>query len=89
MVLANFETDFSLLLASGPPLAAHARPSGLKRHSRREETFKEGIGILGGKYFHFFISKCENFIFSQSSLGHGESIGTDGFKARVEADRKV
>ena len=31
-----------LLLASGPPEAAHTYPSGLKRHSRGEEAFKEG-----------------------------------------------
>ena len=29
------------ILASGPSQAAHARPSGLKRHSRGEEAFKE------------------------------------------------
>lgn len=44
---------FVFILASGPPPAAHARPSGLKWHSRREETFKEGIGIQGGKNFDF------------------------------------
>ena len=31
-----------VVLASGPPPAAHARPLGLKRHSRREDAFKEG-----------------------------------------------
>ena len=49
------EVGIFILLASGPPPAAHACPSGLKRHSRREEEFKEGKafkerrGILGGK----------------------------------------
>ena len=37
-----------LVLASGPPPAAHARPSGLKRHSRGEDAFKEGRCIQGG-----------------------------------------
>ena len=32
---------FFVILATGPPLAAHARSSGLKKHSRREEAFKE------------------------------------------------
>ena len=48
----NYDEDYRIktlkLLASGPPPAAHARPSGLKRHSRgkrhsrREEASKEG-----------------------------------------------
>ena len=35
-------------LASWPPPAANARPSGLKRHSRGEDAFKEGRCIQGG-----------------------------------------
>ena len=31
-------------LASWPPPAANARPSGLKRHSRGEDAFKKGLG---------------------------------------------
>ena len=42
-------------LASGPPPAAHARPSGLKRHSRREEAFKEG------NFSKMFFSIFRNF----------------------------
>ena len=53
-----------------------------------EEAFKGGRGIQGGKrhsrgeFFHFFFnfSKFESFIFSYSSLGHGESKCTLGFK---------
>ena len=36
---------FFFILASEPP-----RPSGLKRHLRGEEAFKEGRGIQGGKF---------------------------------------
>ena len=35
-------------IASWPPPAANARPSGLKRHSRGEDAFKEGRCIQGG-----------------------------------------
>ena len=36
---------YSLLgLTSWPPEAANARPLGLKRHSRGEDAFKEGLG---------------------------------------------
>ena len=38
-------------LASWPPPAANARPSGLKRHSRGEDAFKEGRCIQGGTFF--------------------------------------
>ena len=31
-----------VILASWPPPAANARPSGLKRHSRGDDAFKEG-----------------------------------------------
>ena len=37
-----------MILASRPPPAANARPSGLKRHSRGEDAFKEGRCIQGG-----------------------------------------
>ena len=39
---------FYYTLASWPPPAANARPSGLKRHSRGEDAFKEGRCIQGG-----------------------------------------
>ena len=54
-----------------------------------KEAFKEGKGILGGKFlvqtkrlqkFLNFFLKFESFIFFQLSMGHGESIGTLGFK---------
>ena len=40
---------YLLELTSGPPPAAHACPLGLKRHSRRDDAFKEGRCIQGGK----------------------------------------
>ena len=45
--IQNLNSIF-VLLATGPPPAAHARPSGLKRHSRGEDAFKEGRCIQGG-----------------------------------------
>ena len=47
-----------ILLASGLPPAAHAGPSGLKRHSRGEEAFKEENFL---KIFSN-LSKFENLI---------------------------
>ena len=44
------KTVILFTLASGPPTAAHARPSGMKRHSRREKAFKEGNFP---NFFHF------------------------------------
>ena len=44
-VLDNGRSDpFLALLASWPPPAANAHPSGLKRHSRGKDAFKEGLG---------------------------------------------
>ena len=65
--------------------AAHAYPSGLKRHSWRENAFKEAnfskilLYILQKNFFLNF-SKSQFFLFFYSSLGHGESIGTLGLK---------
>ena len=43
------------ILASGPPLAAHAHPSGTKRHSRRE--------IFRKKFFFQFFEILKFYIF--------------------------
>ena len=63
------------ILASLPPLAANARPSGLKRHSRggemhsrREDAFKEGLGgiqeelMRTRKHTMCFIIRCTFFL---------------------------
>ena len=42
----HLPTQYLIKLASWPPPAANARPSGLKRHSRGEDAFKEGLGGL-------------------------------------------
>ena len=47
--LKSYNPSFPSIPTSGPPKRSLAFPSGLKRHLGREEAFKEGKGIQGGK----------------------------------------
>ena len=49
----GIEVRIFIILASGPPLAAHVCPSGLKRQSRREEFSKFFLIFKKFEYLYF------------------------------------